>query len=80
MFSVAKLPQKPDRYREHVDPMFYATIDPASNVAKIQGMSGGPIIGFKNLGVAQPPVLVEWRSRAAGSRASGFIFTAHLPT
>ena len=59
--------------------MFYATIDPASNVAKIQGMSGGPIIGFKNLGVAQPPVLVRGgperlvRERAAAS-------PAHLPT
>ena len=50
MFLVTKLLQKPERYREHTDPMFYATIDPVSNVANIQGMSGGPIIGFKDLG------------------------------
>jgi hypothetical protein len=50
MFSVTKFPLKPDRYAEHVDPMFYATIDPDNNISNIQGMSGGPIIGFKNLG------------------------------
>jgi hypothetical protein len=47
MFSISKLDEKPACFVEQTDPMFYAEIDPNSDVANIKGMSGGPILGMK---------------------------------
>ena len=47
MFSISKLDEKPTCFVEQTDPMFYAEIDPDSEVNNIQGMSGGPILGMK---------------------------------
>jgi hypothetical protein len=47
MVEITRLPDKPQRFSEQTDPMFYGVASPESEVRNIQGMSGGPIIGLK---------------------------------
>jgi hypothetical protein len=49
MISLTRLDEKPEYYRYHTLPMFYATIDPGNAFQSIVGMSGGPILGVKKL-------------------------------
>jgi hypothetical protein len=41
------LDEKPERFQDQTDPMFYGVVQPDDQVQSIKGMSGGPILGLK---------------------------------
>jgi hypothetical protein len=47
MFSISRLDERPECFKTQTDSMFYAKIDPDSDVESIKGMSGGPILGVQ---------------------------------
>lgn len=49
MITLTRIVEKPDYYKHHTLPMFYATIDPGNAFESIVGMSGGPIFGVRKL-------------------------------